>query len=46
MKNWIDITIFSKKFPDQCMEQTNSKKPSKHSPILQGFVLNMAVKSM
>ena len=25
MKNWIYITIFSEKFPNQCKEQTNNK---------------------
>ena len=28
MKNWIYITIFSEKFPNQCKEQTNRKVPS------------------
>ena len=28
MKNWIYITTFSKKFPNKCKEQTNSKGPS------------------
>ena len=28
MKNWINITIYSGKFPNQCKEQTNSKVPS------------------
>ena len=42
MKNWIYITILSKKFSNQCMEQTNSKVPSKHSLIIQGLILDMA----
>ena len=31
MKNWIYITTFSEKFPNQCKEQTNSKVPSNFS---------------
>ena len=38
------LTILSKKFLNQCMEQNNSKVPSKHSPIIQGFILDMAGK--
>ena len=43
MKNWIYITILSEKFANQCMEQTNSKVPSKHFTIMQGLITNMAV---
>ena len=32
MKNWIYITIFSEKFPNQCKEETNSKMPSNILP--------------
>ena len=31
-----------RKFQNQCMEQTNSKVPSKYSPIIQGLILDMA----
>ena len=33
--------LFSEKFK----EQTNNKVPLKHSPIIQGLILNMTVKS-
>ena len=45
MINGIYITIFSEKFQNQCKEQTNNKVPLKHSAIIQGLILNMAVKS-
>ena len=39
----MSIAITSSTFILFC---TYSKVPSKHSPIIQGFILNMAVKSM
>ena len=45
IRNWIYITIFSEKFQNQCKKHTNNKVPLKHSPIIQGLILNMAVKS-
>ena len=47
MKNWIYITTFSEKFPNQCKEKTNSKVPSDFSHYsIQGLILIMVVKSM
>ena len=37
--------MFSEKLQIQCKKQTNNKVPLKHSPVIQGFILNMAVKS-
>ena len=33
IKNWICITIFSEKFPNQCKEQTNNKVSSNILPL-------------
>ena len=37
MKNWIYITIFSEKFPNQCKEQTNSKVLSNILPLYKAW---------
>ena len=42
MKNWIYITTFNGKFPNQCKEQT--AKYLLTSPIIQCLILNMVVK--
>ena len=39
MKNWIYITIFSEKFPNQYKKQTNSKVPSNILPLYKASSL-------
>ena len=38
--------VFNKKFSNKSKEQTKSKVPSQHFPIILGLILNMVVKSM